>query len=564
LARFRLPSLEKWVFIGIIIGLISGIAGITLTYSVEFLQKNLFSTVAEMKNTNFLLVLVLLPLLTMLGGLISGILTYYFAPEASGHGTDAVIEAIHRKAGRISLNIPIIKLIASTILLGTGGSAGKEGPIALTGAGFASFISEKMHFTQSEKRLLVLSGMAGGLSAVFKAPLGSLIFSLEVPYKKDVEIEAIIPIAVSSFTAYALSIYVTGTTTLFNVSIGMISPLENLAFFALIGIVMGGVARIFSLLFYGIRDFFVKIPVKGYLKPMIGGLMTGLLGILFPEILGQGYMVVQDAMYEENIFWFALIIIALLKILATSFSVASGGSGGVFAPILVTGGIMANGIARLFYGDTHIVPAATIVGMTSLLAGAGKVPLAAIIMVAEMTNGYQLIGPALVSVALSYIVSGNYTIYEKQVDTRSDSPYFLSQVTNKILSQIKVKEVMTKKVIYVKPNDELKKVMELMEQTGHLGYPVVENKRLVGIITYSDILKKGIDEIDKLKVKDVMSTKVIVAYPDEKLDTILVRMMRYGIGRIPIVKDKDSMELVGIITKKDIIRAYESLRSIMF
>ncbi len=564
MARFRLPSLEKWVFIGIIVGLISGVAGIILTYSVEFLQDNLFNTVVDMKNNNFLFVLVLLPLLTMLGGLISGILTYYFAPEASGHGTDAVIEAIHRKAGRISLNIPIIKLIASTILLGTGGSAGKEGPIALTGAGFASYISEKMHFTQSEKRLLVLSGMAGGLSAVFKAPLGSLIFSLEVPYKRDVEIEAIVPIAVSSFTAYALSVYVTGTTTLFNVSIGMLSPLEYLAFFALIGIVMGVVARIFSMLFYGIRDFFAKIPVKGYLKPMIGGLMTGLLGILFPEILGQGYAVVQDAMYEENIFWFSLIVIALLKILATSFSVASGGSGGVFAPILVTGGIMANGIARLFYGDIHLVPAATIVGMTSLLAGAGKVPLAAIIMVAEMTNGYQLIGPALVSVALSYIVSGNYTIYEKQVDTRSDSPYFLSQVTNKILSQIKVKEVMTKKVIYVSPRDELKKVMELMEQTGHLGYPVVENKRLVGIITYSDILKKGIDEIDKLKVKDVMSTKVIVAFPDEKLDTILVRMMRYGIGRIPIVKDKDSMELVGIITKKDIIRAYESLRSIMF
>jgi CIC family chloride channel protein len=562
--RLRMPIYERWLFVGFIVGIVSGLAGVTLSYLIKWFSLYVFYPISgiNLYSTSTSGKFYYLPLLMFLGGLASGILTTKYAPEAEGHGTDSVIEAIHRKGARIRSAVPIVKMIASTLIIGTGGSAGKEGPIALTGAGFASVLSDKLGLTLPERRLMVLSGMAGGLSAVFKAPLGSMIFALEVPYRRDMELEAIVPIAISSVTAYAIAVYVEGVGRIFSLVPLHFISLAYIPHFVLLGVILGLFARFYVRIFYGVRDWFKSLRISPYLKPALGAIIASGIIILAPQAIGQGYPWAQSAIYGRLPLE-VLLIGALAKILATSFSIGSGGSGGVFAPTITVGGFVGGAMGLLFSNDPQVIAAFTIVGMISFLAGAGKVPLAAIVMVAEMTGGYQLIVHALAAVTLAYLSSGSETIYEKQVDTRAESPYFLSEISSKILSQMKVKEIMSREVITVSPDDTLRRVLELITKTGHLGFPVVENDKVVGIITQSDVLRISFSQMDKLRVKDVMSKNIIVALPEESVDIALRRLVRFGIGRLPVVESRETMKLIGIITKKDIIRAYESLREMM-
>ncbi len=562
--RLHLPAFERWIIVGLLVGVISGLAGVILSEAIKLFSTEIFYPVTgvDLYSTHVQGKLYLVPIMMVLGGLASGILTSRFAPEAEGHGTDSVIEALHRKAAHIAARVPIIKIIASTFILGTGGSAGKEGPIALTGAGFASVLSEKMGLALPERRLMVLSGMAGGLSAVFKAPLGSMIFALEVPYKRDVELEAIVPIAISSVTAYAIAVYIEGVSRLFSITTFGFVSLELLPYFILLGIILGLMARLYVRVFYGIRDWFKTLDIPSYTKPALGALLASLVILLYPQAMGQGYPWLQEAI-DGKLAVTVLLLGAFAKMLSSSFSVASGGSGGVFAPTLTIGGFIGGAMGVLLGGTPEYTAAFTIVGMIGFLAGAGKVPLASIVMIAEMTGGYHLIVHSLVAVTLAYLVSGSESIYEKQVDTRAESPYFLSEISAKILSQIRVKEVMSTEVITVTPGDSLRSVLELIISTGHMGFPVVENSRVVGIITQSDILRVKLSELDRTLVKDVMTKNIIYVLPNDSLDSALKKLLRYGVGRLPVVESKETMKLVGIITKKDIIKAYEELRTLM-
>ncbi len=562
--RLRTNVYERWILVGLLIGVVSGLSGVVLSLLIKEFSLRLFYPVTgiDLYSASRGGKLLLIPPLMILGGLASGLLTSRFAPEAEGHGTDSVIESFHRKGAKIRGRVPIVKIIASTFILGTGGSAGKEGPIALTGAGFASVLSEKLRLTLPERRLMVLSGMAGGLSAVFKAPLGSMIFALEVPYKRDVELEAIVPIAISSVTAYAIAVYIEGVQRLFTIHLPHIVSLYYLPHFALLGIILGLLARFYVRVFYGIRDLFSRLSAPAYLKPAVGAAIASMVAIVFPQAMGQGYPWLQQAIYGK-LGLEILLLGAFAKILTTSFSVASGGSGGVYAPTITIGGFIGGALGILVTHDPQVVAAFTIVGMISFLAGAGKVPLAAIVMVSEMTGGYQLIVHALAAVSLSYLVSGQETIYEKQVDTRAESPYFLSEISSKLLTQIKVKEIMTSRVVTVGPDESLRKVLDLVASTGHLGFPVVEDGKVIGMITQSDVLRVRFRRLDKTLVRDVMSRNVLYVFPEDTVDKALRLLIRFGVGRLPVVESRETMRLVGIITKKDIIKAYEELRSMM-
>ncbi len=563
--RFKLPSLEKWVILGVMIGVVSGLAGVVLSKAISLISEYAFAkyTGIDLNTGQIVSISILTPFIVALGGLLSGILTYRFAPEAEGHGTDAVIEALHWRAAVIKPRVPLVKLTASSILIGLGGSAGKEGPIALIGAGFGSALSEKLHLTSAERRMMVLAGMAGGISAVFKAPLGAMLFALEVPYKRDMEIEAVLPLGVSSIVAYVISISLTGVEPLFTLpGVKVSTTVSGISYYALLGIILGLTARLYVRVFYTVRDIFKKLSVNPMVKPAIGGLVTGAIGMMLPQVLGQGYPFLQQAMYGK-VAWTVMLAAALGKILANSFSVASGGSGGVFAPSLFIGGMMGGALAKLYTNDPSIIAASTVVGMAAFFAGAGKVPFTSIVIVAEMTRGYELIVPSIIAVTLSYVIAGQETIYEKQVDTRTDSPFFLKELGEKLLRQIKVKEIMTREVVTVKPNWTLRRVIELIAKTHHMGFPVVEDSRVVGIITQSDVLRVRFEELDKVRVRDVMSKNVVAVLPHDSLEEALRKMLRYGIGRLPVVESYETMKLVGIVTKKDIVKAYEELRFLM-
>jgi len=390
----------------------------------------------------------LTPLIVGMGGLASGILVYYFAPDAEGHGTDAVISSFHRRGFIPSIRTPIIKFLASLATIGTGGSAGREGPMAQIGAGTASFLSRIFNSPIYFQRLSLLVGLAAGIGAMFKAPLGGAIFAIEVVYRRDFESEALIPAFIASLTGYAVMGYATGFEHVFLMKYKPLTNVLELVFYLILGIATAVAGIAYVKVFYGVHKLFRSISIPRFVKPMIGGFLTGLLALLIPQVLGGGYewmplfvegsyplstlgRVVEIDMYRDIVVSFPLLLTLLfLKMFATGFSIGSGGSGGVFAPGLFIGGVVGLLISILinyFIPDviedpTSFTSSMVIVGMVSLFGGVAKAPLSVLIMVSEMTGSYELMGPAMLSIAVSYFLTGRYSIYSEQIEDRSRSP----------------------------------------------------------------------------------------------------------------------------------------------
>jgi len=375
-----------------------------------------------------------IPVSTTLGGLLSGILVYSLAPEAEGHGTDAAVETYHQKGAEVRPRIPFIKGVASALTIGSGGVAGREGPTAQISVGLGAILSRLLRLRGQERRILLLASMSAGLAAVFRAPLGMAIFSVEILYSGMVfESEALIYTVISAVTAYAIHGFFVGWAPIFVIPPGLTfhSPLA-LVGFAVLGVLAGVVGAVLPSLFYGIRDAFRRIPIPPHFKPAIGGALVGLIGLAVPEILGTGYGWVELAI-AGRLSIAMLVILLLLKAPAMGLTIGSGGSGGVFAPT-VTMGALLGGIVGLslaaFFPHLGILPASfVVVGMASVFAGAARTPISTLIMVAEMTGGYGLIVPAMLSNISSFIVQRSLThgrryptLYQAQVPTREDSP----------------------------------------------------------------------------------------------------------------------------------------------
>lgn len=382
----------------------------------------------------------LIPLVTTLGGLLSGILVYTFAPEAEGHGTDAAVEAFHFKGGRVRPIVPLIKVFASAITIGSGGAAGREGPTAQISVGVGSMLADLLHMPDEERRVLVLAGMAAGLAAIFRSPLGMAIFSVEILYSgMAFETEALIYTVVASVVAYAVNGLFVGWSPifLFPQAVHFTRPIA-LVGYAILGVVAGVIGAIEPPIFYGIRDVFRAIRIPNHVKPAIGGLLMGLIAVAVPETISTGYGWVQKAMTGDYIGW-SLILLALAKIVAMSLTISSGGSGGVFGPNVYIGGMVGAWVA--FVADRFIPgagfnPAAfAVVGMAAVFAGTARVPIATLIMVAEMTGGYGLIVPSMLATIIAFVVERTVSagfkyprLYEAQVELRSDSPTHLESM----------------------------------------------------------------------------------------------------------------------------------------
>jgi CIC family chloride channel protein len=376
----------------------------------------------------------LIPVATTLGGLLSGVLVYTFAPEAEGHGTDAAVEAFHFKDGKIRPIVPLIKAISSAITIGSGGAAGREGPTAQISVGVGSILADILRLSDEERRILVLAGMAAGLAAIFRSPLGMAIFAVEILYSgMAFETEALIYTVVAAVVAYAVNGLFVGWSPifLFPQAAQFNRPAELLGY-AVLGILAGVVGAIEPPIFYGIRDLFRSLKIPNHVKPAIGGLLLGFLALIFPEVISTGYGWIQKAMTGNYIGW-SLIVLALVKIIAMSLTISSGGSGGVFGPNVYIGGMLGAWVA---YAADQILPgiglntsAFAVVGMAAVFAGTARVPIATLVMVAEMTGGYGLIVPSMLATIIAFVVERTVAsrfryprLYEAQVELRTDSP----------------------------------------------------------------------------------------------------------------------------------------------
>jgi len=369
----------------------------------------------------------LVPLATTLGGLISGALVYTFAPEAEGHGTDTAVKAFHRAGGLIRWRVAPLKTLASAITIGSGGAAGREGPTALISAGVGSIYATVLKRSEEDRRLLVLIGMAAGLSAIFRSPIGTAIFAIEVLYS-DMEFEAspLLYTMLASLVAYVVNGLFVGWHPLFQVPAGLSVPqFMDYAWYLVLGVGSGLAATLVPVVFYGLRDLFHQLPLPAQFKPALGGLGLGLVAIAVPQVLGGGYGWIQEAM-DGRLPLMIMLVLVIAKLVAFSLTVSSGGSGGVFAPTLFVGAMVGGVLAKLCGQPSA---AMVVVGMAAVFGGAARVPIATLLMVTEMTGGYQLLVPAALAVSLSCLIQNLLSsrikyksLYEAQVPYRADSP----------------------------------------------------------------------------------------------------------------------------------------------
>ncbi len=567
----------KWLFYFILIGIIAGLGAILFHYLCGLGMHYFLDLMAGYRPGSPAGEHLLLPhtqtpfnrwillILPAIGGIASGWLVYTFAPEAEGHGTDAAIDAYHHKGGHIRSRIPFIKTIASTLTLTTGGSGGREGPIAQIGAGFGSFLATKLKLSERERRIMMAAGIGAGVGSIFRAPLAGALFAAEVLYRDpDFESEVIIPAGISSVVAYCLFCLAFGWGSLFDSpNFKFQNPLELGPYMVLAGVlVVTGV--LYIKVFYGVIDLFKKLKVPNHIKPAIGGLLTGIIGFFLPYTLAFGYGIAQDAIFNKVAIP-TLIALAIGKILTTSFSIGSGGSGGVFGPSIVIGGAMGGAVGKLFH---MLIPTIVthpgsfvIVGMAGFFTAVSNTPISTIIFVSEMTNSYHLLLPSLLVCSLCYLLAQKWTIFENQVKSRIDSPAHAGEFMMDILQTIKVEDLtpLIKEVRCVNqdmPFSEFKKIFQTTKQ--HY-FPVMDGKGdFSGIFSSTDIREVIFTSHleDLVVMKDIMISDLIITTPSEDLNTVLLKLTQKNIDALPVVREEAHGTFLGLIYRRDIISHY--------
>jgi CIC family chloride channel protein len=507
-------------------------------------------------------VLLLLP---ALGGLVSGWIVFTFAPEAEGHGTDAAIKAYHQAGGYIRGRVPLVKMVASVITLTTGGSGGREGPIAQIGAGFGSLLATRLGLSARERRILMAAGIGAGVGSIFRAPLAGALFAAEVLYRDpDLEYEVIIPAGLSSVVAYCVFCMVYGWGSLFRAPDFVFrNPLELGPYLVLaLVVVAGGALHVKA--FYGLAGFFHRLRMPNWLKPALGGLCTGLIGFFWPQTLSFGYGFVQAAFNGELTVAF-LLILAVGKIFTTAFSIGSGGSGGVFGPAMVIGGALGGAVGQLVEralpGLLASPGAFVVVGMAGFFTSVSNTPISTIIIVSEMTGSYHLLLPSLLVCSVAYTASRRWTIFRNQVKSRVDSPAHSGDFFMDVLQAIKVERLKDRirAVIPVPQEMSFQDFKRHFAETEQHYFPVVDGDgRLTGIFSVNDV--RGVlfsAEIERLVVmKDIGTTDIITTTLSEDLSAVLKKFTVKNIDSLPVVSEDDPRQLIGMLSRREVIACY--------
>jgi CIC family chloride channel protein len=512
----------------------------------------------------------MLPTLTTLGGLLAGIIVFRIAPEAEGHGTDATITAFHQGEA-IRPRTPLVKLLTSALLIGTGGSAGPEGPAGQIGAGFGSAIARLLGLDQDDQRIALTSGIGAGIGAIFRAPLGGAVLAAEILYRNDVEVTALIPALISSIVSYSIFGAWSGWNPIFVLkgAQGLSSPLQ-LIYYGMLGVLCGVTGLFFARSMHQIEGFFQRLEIPNWLKPAFGGFIVGLIGLAIPQILGMGYGWVQ---VEMGLGLFSLpiwliLVLPFIKTWATGFSVGSGGPGGLFGPGMVVGGMLGALVWRLSY---HILPALpttpapfVIIGMMALFGSISRAPLAMMIMVAEMTGNLSLLAPAMIAVGVAYMVVGHHTLYPSQPDTRANSPAHRLRLSFPLLATLEAHHAMEPLRWSLRTDQTLDEAVHVLEEHDARGGPILDDQgNLVGVLTMTDIQRVSPANRAHQKVHEVMTKNALVCSPDRPLDEALEEMTVRRINWIPVVEDDDLVcrqQVIGLLTIPNVMQTYRDAK----
>jgi len=583
LDRFSPPEGLLLIILSVIVGAGTGLASVLFVKLIYFIQDVSFGSISEafpfLGNWIYLFI-------PMIGGLLVGPMIL-FAQEAKGHGVPEVMQALVLGGGRIRPRVAATKIIASSICIGTGGSAGREGPIIQVGSAMGSFIGQVLRLSDERVRNLVACGAAAGIAATFNAPIAGVAFAIEV-LMCGLQMRAFSNVVIAAVSASVVSRNILGNSFLFQVpSYSLHSPWEIFLY-----LILGLIAAFVGVLFIRMLDFsetvFDRWDYPQLFKPTVGGLLIGIVGFVYmslpnitfpessnshgigfmthiPHMYGSGFPFIQEAIQGKSVLWILLLLI-ILKPLVTSFTLGSGNSGGVFAPSLFTGAVLGGSMGHFFdflFPSLEINTGAfALVGMAALFSATARAPLTSMLIVFEMSNDYLMILPLMAAgITSSYFAQWLHpeSIYTFKLAKRGIR--FSEGRDMDIMQGVKISEVMKSNPVTIHKDASFAEAMAIIQETNILGFPVIcEKNRLWGILTLQDIHRAQSQENFSsrgLTVADIAVKNPITVYPDEPIWAAIQKMSPRDLARLPVVLRDGSKTLCGIISRSDIVRAYD-------
>jgi CIC family chloride channel protein len=560
--RINLPEDFYMLFLAAIIGIMAGIGAYVLNLLINGFHLAFFKKILNLSPFPIVSYLLLI-LFPAIGGLIVGLVIHHFSRESRGHGVPSVIEAIANRDGYIRPRVTLITSFTASATIGSGGSAGKEGPIVQIGAAIGSTVGQLFNVSSDRMKILVGTGAGAGLAAVFNAPVTGVLFALEV-LLADFSISAFTPIIFATVISTTISHYLIGSSPVLHIPIYYLESVYEYPLYLIMGVAGGAVAVLFTKILYTTDDLFGKIPhFPEYLKPALGGLFVGLIALLFPELYGFDDQAIHNALLERTAIG-TLLLLTVLKIVATSFSLGSGGSGGLFIPSLFVGatfGAFFGSVANHYFPAITATPGAyALVGMGIMVAGTTHATISALMLIFEITNNYQIILPLMLGTIIATITSRlimRENIYTMRIALSGE--YIFKGRNMTLLQSIPIHQHVQTKFDCLTENLPFRKILDLLRHSNHAAFPVINpDKKLVGLVSLQNIRSYMFDrELYPLLIaKDIMQEDFITVHPDQSLAEVLRLFDLTDAELIPVTKKKKKEYLLGVIYRDELMSWY--------
>lgn len=563
LQQLRKTEHTFMVLVAVIIGILGGFGAIFFRFAIRFFQGIFFGTWHYTLDYALQLPWYIKFIVPAAGGLIVGPIVYYFAREARGHGVPEVMESIVLRGGAIRPRVVVAKIAASAVCIGSGGSVGREGPIVQIGSSIGSTLGQLLKVSGSRLRTLVACGTAAGIAGTFNAPIAGALFAMEI-ILSDFGISQFSPVVISSVAATVISRHFLGDFPAFVIPRYELVSVFELIPYIILGILAAFVALAFIYVLYKTEDLFNLLRIPNFLKPVMGGLMIGAVAVYFPHIFGVGYETIDLAL-ESKIAWYLLILLIGLKLIATSITIGSGGSGGIFAPSLFLGaslgGLVGTIIHSLVPAHTASSGAYALVGMGAVAAGTMHAPITAILIIFELTDDYRIILPLMIACIISVLITTRLkkdSIYTFKLSRRGID-LFRGQEVN-VLRSLKVSKVMKTDYETVSAETPFRQLMDLTITSPHSNFFVVDkDNHLSGGISIHDVRKilNQSEDLEPILVAfDLLSPISYYFMPEDTLDAVMKAFGEINIDELPVVNNESKRQLIGTVSRNDVIEAY--------
>lgn len=561
--RLKRPNVQ-YLLLAVLIGVLAGYGAVLFKYVLKSMQWVFYQNTEDMIHIADTIPLWMKIVMPAAGGLVVGLVVSYFASEAKGHGVPEVIQAIALRGGRIRKRVAAAKIFASAVTIGSGGSVGREGPMVQIGSSIGSSIGQVFGVPSVHMRTMVGCGAAAGIAATFNAPIAGVLFALEVIIG-DFGVMQFSPVVLSSVTATTISRYYFGDFPHFSIPDYSIVSLWEFCFYPILGVITGFVALSFTKILYMFEDLFEAIPIPDWVKPAIGGAMLGCVFSIFPEVFGVGYGAMNLALTNTMEFKMLFVLI-FVKIFASSITLGSGGSGGIFAPSLfmgcMTGGAFGFVLHSLLPGQTALPGAYALVAMGGVVAGTTYAPITAILIIFEMSGTYSIILPLMLTCITATVM--NSTINRASIYTTKLLRRGIDIEAGRerhLLEHIMVKEVMTRELVTIPASMPLEQIIWTFKTENAPYLHVVDSeKHLTGIISFRDIRAVLQEEglLNLIIAHDLATRDLVTVTTDDTLQVALDMITERGVSQVPVLTSGIEGKLAGTLTESAINSAYNS------